>query len=127
MDYGDIQIKSHEMENNFSTKVLHDKPGIDTAGKFYDEPIFKEGDDTYEAHEMIYNFETKRALVSQVVTEENEGILHGDSTMMDEFNNMYVKSGKMYDNIMFGGDLTISQRVKSKRCFQPWLDSLKCL
>jgi len=92
--YGDINITSHKMENDFSNKTLKAMPGIDTSGKYYDEPVFKEGERTYNATIMTYYFDDKTATVNQVVTHENEGVLHGDSVLMDQKNNMFVKAGK---------------------------------
>jgi len=94
VSYGDINITSHKMENDFSVKTLKAIPGQDTTGKYFDEPIFKEGEDTYEAHVMTYYFDDKTATVHQVVTQENEGVLHGDSVLMDQHNNMFVKAGR---------------------------------
>ncbi|MFK7899245.1 MAG: putative LPS assembly protein LptD [Cyclobacteriaceae bacterium] len=89
--YGDIELNSHNMVNNLQTKVLNASGGKDTTGKDFDTPVFKENEDTYEAYEMSYNFNTKKGLISSVITTQGDGFLQGDSTLKDDKNNMFIK------------------------------------
>ena len=96
LEYGDIKVNSHVMENNFDSKVLKAYGGKDTSGKTFDSPVFYENNDTYEAKEIIYNFDTKKGMITKVITEAGtpDGIMHGDSTLKDEHNNVYIKTGR---------------------------------
>lgn len=57
-------------------------------------PVFKDGDDSYESHEMSYNLKTKKAFIRHVVTTQGEGYIIADKTKKMEGDEMMMAGGK---------------------------------
>ncbi|MEJ0032346.1 MAG: hypothetical protein WDO15_19150 [Bacteroidota bacterium] len=71
--YGTIELEADEIVIDYesSTITAHGIP--DSTGRMVGLPIFKDGGQTYETHDMIYNFKTKRAKITEVVTNKATG------------------------------------------------------
>ncbi len=48
----------------------------DTTGKVIGKPSFKEGTNEFESDELTYNFKTRKALIKNIVTKQDAGLLH---------------------------------------------------
>jgi lipopolysaccharide export system protein LptA len=82
--YGEIQLEAEEVVIDYvhNTVTAH---GIrDSLGHVSGYPVFKNGQELYETKDIIYNFKTKRAAISEVVTQQGEGYLHGDKVFKNE-------------------------------------------
>ena len=81
--YGEIQLEAEEVVIDYvhNTVTAH---GIrDSLGHVSGYPVFKNGQELYETKDIIYNFKTKRAAISEVVTQQGEGYLHGDKVFKE--------------------------------------------
>ncbi|MEI9918635.1 MAG: putative LPS assembly protein LptD [Bacteroidota bacterium] len=87
--YGTIELEADEIVIDYesSTITAHGVP--DSTGRMIGLPIFKDGGQTYETHDMIYNFKTKRAKISEVVTKQGEGFIHGDRVYKNSRNELF--------------------------------------
>ncbi len=91
--YGDIKIEADYIEVNFNTNEVFAKGVMDSTGKFRGNPVFTEGSQKYEAYEMRYNFDTKKGLISKVVTEDGSGFLHGITVKKMADNSINIGDG----------------------------------
>lgn len=57
-------------------------------------PVFKEGSDSYESHEMSYNMQSKKAFIRHVVTEQGEGYIVAERTKKGEGDEMMMAGGR---------------------------------
>lgn len=57
-------------------------------------PVFKMGSDSYESDTMAFNFKTKKGLISQVYTEQEDGFLTAERSKRDNEGNLYLKHGR---------------------------------
>ncbi len=92
--YGDINLQAgyikYEMQKSEVTAY-----GIpDSTGEITQNPIFTEGEDSYEAKVIRYNFKTQRGFIEEVITEQEGGFLHSSETKMHKSGHIHMKDGK---------------------------------
>ena len=92
--YQDISLKSAYLEIDFKKSIAFATGVTDTTGKEIGPPIFKQADQTYRSKELHYNYKTKKGLINQVITKEDEGYLHGTTVKKMANGEMDVKQGK---------------------------------
>jgi len=76
--YGDIELEANEITVDYNTNLLHAKGNLDSLGRRVGYPIFKNGEETFETREITYNFVTKQARITEVVTTQGDGYIHGE-------------------------------------------------
>jgi len=84
VNYGEIEIKADSIVFDMNTNLLFAIGKRDTAGKVVGTPVFKEGSNEFEAKELTYNFKTRRAFVRNIVTKQDEGLIHSQYTKLLE-------------------------------------------
>jgi len=93
--YGDIKLNADYIVYDFSSYTVHAMGVQDTLGNWVGLPVFTQGGTTFEAHEMEYNFRSKKAYVKQVSTEVIEGVLTGKRVKtVDDNNVIYIRHGE---------------------------------
>ena len=92
--YQDISLKSAYLEIDFKKSIAFATGVTDTTGKEIGPPIFKQANQTYRSKELHYNYKTKKGLINQVITKEDEGYLHGTTVKKMANGEMDVKQGK---------------------------------
>ena len=80
----EIEITADSMIFNMSNNLLFAAGRRDTSGKMIGTPVFKEGTNEFKADELTYNFKTKKALVKNIVTKQDEGLIHSSITKLLE-------------------------------------------
>jgi hypothetical protein len=84
--YGDIELEAEEIEIDYAKNTLSANGKRDSLGQRVGYPIFKNGQEVYETKDIIYNFKTRRARISEVVTQQGEGFLASDAAFKNEKN-----------------------------------------
>jgi lipopolysaccharide export system protein LptA len=84
VNYGEIEIKADSIVFNMETNLLFAIGIKDTTGKINGKPVFKEGTQEIQADELTYNFKTKRAISKNIVTKQDQGLLHSQFTKLLE-------------------------------------------
>jgi hypothetical protein len=82
--YGEIEVEAEEIIIDYANNTVTAHGIADSLGKVQGYPIFKNGQELYETKDIIYNFKTGRARISEVVTQQGEGYLHGDAVFKNE-------------------------------------------
>jgi hypothetical protein len=87
--YGTIELEADEIMIDYmqSTITAHGK--LDSLGQRVGYPIFKDGGQIYETRDMMYNFKTRRARITEVVTQQGEGFIHGDKVFKNDKNELF--------------------------------------
>lgn len=80
----EIEITADSMIFNMSNNLLFAAGRRDTSGKMIGTPVFKEGSNEFKCDELTYNFKTKKALVKNIVTKQDEGLIHSSYTKLLE-------------------------------------------
>ncbi len=92
--YEDIELKAEEIEINLDSNLVMARGKQDSTGKFFGEPVMKEAGKEFQAHDIKYNFNTKRGIITEVMTHEGESYIHGKKVYKSPDNVMYIRNGK---------------------------------
>jgi len=84
VNYGEIEIKADSILIDMKTNLLYAIGRKDTSDKIIGKPQFKEGSQEFEADELTYNFKTRKALIKNIVTRQEDGLLHSQFTKLLE-------------------------------------------
>ncbi|WP_255078988.1 putative LPS assembly protein LptD [Lacihabitans sp. CCS-44] len=84
LDWGRSEVYAHGMPD--TTK----KSGPPVKGK----PVFTDGGETFNSDTIRYNFKSKKALVSKIVTVQGDGFVQGQLVKKDAEDNMYLSRAK---------------------------------
>ncbi|MCP9767328.1 LPS-assembly protein LptD [Lacihabitans sp. LS3-19] len=84
LDWGKSEVFAHGMPD--TTK----KNGPPVKGK----PVFVDGAESYNSDTVRYNFKSKKAIVSNIVTVQGDGFVQGKVVKKDPQDNMYLANAK---------------------------------
>lgn len=91
--YEDINLKASYIEMSFKTNIISARGAKDSTGAISGNPVFTQGPQSFQSKEMSYNFQTKKGRISEVVTKEGEGYIHGKVIKKDTSDNLYIERG----------------------------------
>lgn len=92
--YQSLELKARYIEFDMEKKQVYACGLPDSTGKIVGRPVFKEGSQSFEMDSIHYNFDTKRAKISGVITEQSGGFMHSEVTKKMEDNVVNMKNGK---------------------------------
>lgn len=92
--YGDIKLESANITMDINGNTVYAVGVPDTAGEIQGRPVFSQGNDSYEAGTMRYNFRTQKGYITDVVTEQGEGYVTGHDAKRDSAGNIYLVNGR---------------------------------
>ncbi|NJM25587.1 MAG: hypothetical protein HC859_08935 [Bacteroidia bacterium] len=88
INYGEIELEAEEITIDYANNTLTAHGTRDSLGRRVGYPVFKNGPEVYETKDIVYNFKTGRARISEVVTQQGDGYLHGDVVFKNEDNEL---------------------------------------
>lgn len=93
-EYGQIRLDADLIIIDWENSELFASGITDSLGNVQGNPIFKEGNTTYEIRkEMRYNFKSQKAIIKDVVTEQQDGLLRGTTIKKDRDGSIYLDKG----------------------------------
>ncbi|HML86545.1 MAG TPA: putative LPS assembly protein LptD, partial [Bacteroidales bacterium] len=92
--YQEITLDGNYIESDFSKKLVTSTGLPDSTGKLQGNPIFTEKQSKFKAKQITYNFDSKKGLIKNVITEQGEGFLHGEVVKKFEDNTVNILHGK---------------------------------
>lgn len=93
-EYGTIRLEADLIIIDWTKSELFASGVTDSLGNITGNPIFKEGNTTYEIRkEMRYNFKTQKAIIKDVVTEQQDGLLRGETIKKGQDGSIYMDHG----------------------------------
>ena len=92
--YGNMKLTADYMEYDLGTSTLYARGTKDTTGVITGMPVMEQGQKTYTMEEVRYNFETQKARITNMVTQEQDGILHGKNIKMMPDRSINMTHGK---------------------------------
>ncbi|HMD82947.1 MAG TPA: putative LPS assembly protein LptD, partial [Anaerolineales bacterium] len=87
--YGTIELEAEDIIIDYDKSTISASGRLDSAGRRVGFPIFKDNGTIYETRDMVYNFKTKRAQITEVVTQQGDGFLHGDKVFKNDKNELF--------------------------------------
>ncbi|MGE0589338.1 MAG: putative LPS assembly protein LptD [Cyclobacteriaceae bacterium] len=88
--YGEIELEADEIIIDYEQSTITAHGRLDSLGKRVGYPIFKNGNEVYETKDMVYNFKNKKAKISEVVTQQGDGYMHGDVVYKNDKNELFT-------------------------------------
>lgn len=67
---------------------------VDSVGMPIGDPVFADGEKSFDAKEITYNFETKKGKIREVTTQEGEAFIHAKDAKKDTGDVYYIKNGR---------------------------------
>ena len=92
--YGNMKLTADYMEYNMQKQTVFARGTKDSTGTWVGQPTMEEGGKTYTMEEVRYNFETRKARITNMITQESEGILHGKNIKMMPDQSINITKGK---------------------------------
>ena len=81
--YDNMELSADYMEYDLNTGTVYARGTLDTlTGEVKGQPAMKEGNSTYTMEELRYNFNTRKARITNMITQQEEGLLHGKNIKM---------------------------------------------
>ncbi len=94
VSYNDMEITSEYMAFDIDSKTVFAKGLPDTSGKVIGSPVMKQGESQYEMESVYYNFNSGKAKIKNMITQEAEGYLHGKYIKKMPDNSINISKGK---------------------------------
>ncbi|MFN4299206.1 MAG: putative LPS assembly protein LptD [Thermaurantimonas sp.] len=91
VEYENISLKAGKIIIYLKTNELVAMGIHDSTGRVVQKPVFTEDGKSYNTDTIRYNFESKRAKIKKVITQEGEGFLHGEEVKMMEDQVLYIR------------------------------------
>ena len=92
--YEDMDLKSEEIYMCLDSSLVHARGGKDSTGVDFGTPVFVMGKDTYETDSMSFNFKTKKGLISNVYTEQDDGFLTSELSKRNSKGELFLQHGR---------------------------------
>jgi len=94
VEYEDMDLKSDRIYMSMDSSLVHATGARDSLGKMYGLPVFKMGNDTYESDTMAFNFKTKKGLINDVYTQQEDGFMTGELSKRNEKGEIFIQHGR---------------------------------
>ena len=94
VEYLNMDLKSDRIFMVLDSSLVHATGSRDTLGQKYGTPVFKMGSDEYQSDTMAFNFKTKKGLISQVYTQQEDGFLTSELSKRGPKGELYLQHGR---------------------------------
>ena len=93
ISYDDIKLKANYVEMDFNKTEVFASGLPDSTGKERGQPIFVQGDSEFRSETLRYNYDSKKGLIKNVMTQDGEGTIRGDVIKKMPNNEANIKGG----------------------------------
>ena len=73
VNYQNIELAAEVISMNLDSSTVHAYGIKDTTGTIKGKPVFKEGETAYDTETISYNFKSKKAGITDIITQQGEG------------------------------------------------------
>lgn len=96
--YENMDLASEKIYMSMDSSLVHatgvrdtsDTTGLSLTGT----PVFRMGSDQYESDTMAFNFKTKKGLISNVYTQQQEGFMRSEISKRNDNGDIYMQHGR---------------------------------
>ncbi len=94
--YQSYDLTSDKIDLNLNNSLVHATGTLDSTDEkgIKGKPLFKMGSDQYETDTIAFNFKSKKALINNVYTEQQDGFLSGERSKRDSSGVIYLQHGR---------------------------------
>ncbi|GAA4974960.1 putative LPS assembly protein LptD [Algibacter aquimarinus] len=94
IDYGDMNITAGSIVIDYTKNTVYAKGIVDTTGAYNQKPVFTQGNNIVEPDSIIFNTESKKALIYNSKTEQGEGTVVATITKKENDSVYFLKNAK---------------------------------
>ncbi|GAB1415610.1 putative LPS assembly protein LptD [Paludibacter sp.] len=94
INYQSINLKANEIKVKIDSSQIFARGTENVDGEMVGEPVFSEGESSYNSRELSYNLKTKKGFIKHVVTQEGEGYIISENTKKSPDNLFCMADGK---------------------------------
>ncbi|WP_207154807.1 putative LPS assembly protein LptD [Prevotella herbatica] len=93
--YETMDLKSEKIALNMDSSIVH-ATGVykDSTKELTGTPTFAMGSDNYESDTMAFNFKTKKGLIRNVYTQQQEGFLRSERSKRNNNGEIFMQHGR---------------------------------
>ena len=92
--YQDMKLTADYIEYDMKTNTVFARGRKDeTTGEWVGQPEMTQGKSTYKMEELYYNFDSKKARITNMITQESEGLLQGKKIKMMPDQSVNLRDG----------------------------------
>lgn len=93
--YEGMDLESEKIAISLDSSIVHATGVKDTAQKALSgTPVFKMGNDSYESDTIAFNFKSKKGLINNVKTEQQEGYITSQLSKRMDNGDIYLQHGR---------------------------------
>lgn len=94
--YENYDLTSDRIRMNMDNSMIraHGTPDSAAEGGVKGKPVFKAGQDEYQTDTIAFNYKSKKALIDQVYTHQDEGYLSGKLSKRDSSGVIFLQHGR---------------------------------
>ncbi len=92
--YQDMDLESDQIYMSLDSSLVHATGSQDSTGQKYGTPIFKMGSSTYENDTIAFNFKTKKGLIRDVYTQQEDGYMTAEIAKRVNTGEMFLRHGR---------------------------------
>ena len=92
--YQNMDLKSEQIHMNMDSSLVYSTGVADSLGKLTGTPVFQIGSDTYENDTMSFNFKSKKGLIKNVYTQQEDGFLFSEVSKRMDSGDAYLAKGR---------------------------------
>ena len=92
--YQNMDLESDQIYMALDSSLVHATGSTDSTGQKYGTPIFKMGNDTCENDTIAFNFKTKKGLISDVYTQQEDGFMTAQLAKRNGEGDMFLLHGR---------------------------------
>ena len=96
VDYQNMKLTSEKVSLSLDSSMVRATGTADTTSEkgLKGIPVFKMGSDQYESDTIAFNFKTKKGLIRDVYTEQEDGFITGERAKRDSTGTIYLQHGR---------------------------------
>ena len=93
--YEGMDLSSEKVAISIDSSIVHATGVMDTAKKALSgTPVFKMGNDSYQSDTIAFNFKSKKGLINNVKTEQQEGYITSQLSKRMDNGDIYLQHGR---------------------------------
>jgi len=93
--YINMDLAAEKIFMSLDSNLVHATGKRDSAtDKLVSTPVFKMGSDEYQSDTMSFNFKTKKGLITEVYTQQQDGFLRSEKSKRGATGEMYLEHGR---------------------------------
>jgi hypothetical protein len=94
VEYESTVMKAAYLEVDFKTHVVLAEGKMDSTRMLIGKPTVKEGDKSFTAVKMKYNYLTKKGKIYEIITQEGDGKILGEAVKKDSTSTYFIENGR---------------------------------